>query len=109
MLLVERLRKEGHQVQRLVEIAPRGSVDALVLAVANQQGGLLLTNDKDFGEHVFRNLSQTAGVVLLRLAKRSPQDEVETVAQVIQKHGTALLNAFTVIKPQGNVRIRRKP
>lgn len=109
MLIVERLRQDGHRVQRLVEIAPRGSVDAIVLAAANQQGGLLLTNDKDFGEHVFRYLSQTTGVVLLRLAKLSPQDEVEAVAQAIQKHGAALLNAFTVIKPQGNVRIRRKP
>lgn len=63
--------------------------------------------------HIYRPCKASSlcasGVILLRLAKRSPQDEVEAVAQAIQKHGAALLNAFTVIKPQGNARIRRKP
>jgi predicted nuclease of predicted toxin-antitoxin system len=51
-LLVERLRQEGHQVQYIAEIA-RGCNDPTVLELANRQGALLLTDDKDFGELVF--------------------------------------------------------
>lgn len=48
LVIVERLRKEGHHVQYIFEIA-RGSIDIDILDRANQQGELLLTNDKDFG------------------------------------------------------------
>lgn len=44
--------------------------------------------------------------LLVQLATLSPYQEAEVVTQVIRKYGNKLLNAFTVIMPQG-VRIRR--
>jgi predicted nuclease of predicted toxin-antitoxin system len=52
--IVTRLREEGHKVWAIVEMEPSVS-DEAVLEIANQQGMVLLTGDKDFGELVFRD------------------------------------------------------
>lgn len=103
-LLVEQLRQEGHQVRYIVETA-RGSDDPTVLEIANQQGSLLVTDDKDFGELVFHRHLQTSGVLLVRLATLSPIQETEVVVEVIRTYDEKLLHAFTVIMPRG-VRFR---
>lgn len=103
-LVVERLRQDSHQVYYIFEIA-RGSKDPTVLSLANQQNALLLTADKDFGELVFRQHLQAAGVLLIRLTGTSPLQESEIVAQVIMKYGDELLSAFTVLTTRG-IRIR---
>lgn len=51
--IVERLRQDGHYVPFVAEMGP-GIADDVVLARANQEGAMLLTVDKDFGELVFR-------------------------------------------------------
>jgi predicted nuclease of predicted toxin-antitoxin system len=51
--IVERLRQDGYTVWYIPEMEP-GISDDEVLDLANQEGALLLTSDKDFGELVFR-------------------------------------------------------
>ena len=65
-LIVEALRRDGHDVLYVSEFAP-GINDDKVLDLANQSGALLVTEDKDFGELVFRNGRIHTGVVLIRL------------------------------------------
>jgi len=62
--LVDRLRQDGHFVWYVAEME-RGISDDVVLDLANQEGALLLTSDKDFGELVFRLRRIASGVVLL--------------------------------------------
>ena len=102
--LVERLRQEGHEVQYIIEIA-RGSKDSTALDIANEQGALLITDDKDFGELVFHQRLKASGVLLIRLATLSPLEEIEIVTKVIETYGDKLLQSFGVIMPRG-VRIR---
>ena len=104
LLIVERLRKEEHQVYSIFEMA-RGSNDTTVLDLANQQKALLITGDKDFGELVFRQHQQASGVLLIRLSTMSPNEEAEAVALVIREHGDRLLQSFSVLTPRG-IRIR---
>ncbi|MBU1744766.1 MAG: DUF5615 family PIN-like protein [Proteobacteria bacterium] len=49
-----------------------GISDDTVLELANNEGSLLLTSDKDFGDLVFRLRRLSAGVVLIRLAGLTP-------------------------------------
>jgi len=65
--IVERLRQSSHQVWYVTEMEP-GISDNLVLDLANREGAVLLTADKDFGELVFRQGRMTRGVILIRLA-----------------------------------------
>ena len=52
--VVAGLRAEGHQVFAVSDMEP-GVTDDVVLALANERNALLVTEDKDFGELVFRN------------------------------------------------------
>lgn len=85
--IVERLRHDGHNVTYVAELSPSIS-DEPVLQEASIRNALLLTEDKDFGELVYRLGRVHAGVVLIRLAGLPPAVKAETVANVLQDHGT---------------------
>jgi predicted RNase H-like HicB family nuclease/predicted nuclease of predicted toxin-antitoxin system len=75
---VARLRLDGHDVTYVAELAP-GITDDGVLVLANGEGRVLLTIDKDFGELVFRLRRVSAGVLLVRLAGRTSSRAGRTV------------------------------
>jgi predicted nuclease of predicted toxin-antitoxin system len=102
--IVAQLRQDGHDVLYIAEMEPSISDDA-VLSRANAQGALLLTEDKDFGELVFRQRLVHTGVVLIRLAGLSSQSKAVMVSAVFRDHAAEFSNAFSVISP-GMVRIR---
>jgi len=104
--IVERLRDDGHTVLYVLEMEPSISDDE-VIRRANQESALLLTEDKDFGELVFRNRRIIYGVVLIRMAGLSPQRKAKGVVITIQEHADELEQNFTVITP-GAVRIRKQ-
>lgn len=66
-LIVDELRRNGHNVLYIAEFAPSID-DEAVLHQANLNRALLLTQDKDFGELVFRQGLVHMGVVLIRLS-----------------------------------------
>jgi predicted nuclease of predicted toxin-antitoxin system len=103
--IVERLRRAGHRVWYVAEMEP-GASDGTVLDLANREGSLLLTADRDFGELVYRQHRLMPGVVLVRLAGLSPTQKAGVVASVVDEHGAVLPQAFTVIT-RNAVRIRR--
>ncbi|BAY21552.1 hypothetical protein NIES2100_13070 [Calothrix sp. NIES-2100] len=103
--IVERLRQDGHIVWYVPEMEP-GISDDEVLDLANQEGALLLTSDKDFGELVFRLGRIASGVVLTRLSGLSTISKADIVTRAINQHTDELLGAFTVITPT-NIRIRK--
>ena len=62
-LIVTRLRQDGHEVDYIAEM-DSGIDDDRVLGHTNQQGALLKTADKDFGELVFMQGKLNPGIVL---------------------------------------------
>lgn len=103
--IVERLRQDGHDTLYVAELSP-SITDDQVLQEANNRNAILLTEDKDFGELVYRLGRVHAGVILIRLAGLPPAMKAETVSKVLQDHATELSGAFSVISP-GAVRIRK--
>lgn len=59
--LVEHLRANGHDVLYVMETM-RGATDDVILNRAYQEQRILLTEDKDFGELVFRLRKPTIGI-----------------------------------------------
>jgi predicted nuclease of predicted toxin-antitoxin system len=102
--IIARLRTDGHTVPSVRETSG-GAADPDVLAIAVNLQAVLLTQDKDFGELVFRLRMNHCGIVLIRLAGMTFAERAELVANVIAKHQAELAGAFTVISPNG-VRIR---
>lgn len=102
---MQALRDEGLEVLYVAEVSP-SIADEEVLERANDLGALLMTEDKDFGELVFRQGRLHAGVVLLRLAGLPGATKAGLVAQVFREREAELSRAFSVISA-GQVRIRR--
>jgi predicted nuclease of predicted toxin-antitoxin system len=104
--IVDALREKGYIVGYVAEMDP-GISDDVVLELANKEGVLLLTADKDFGELVFRLRRLSSGVVLVRLAGLSPVKKSEIVVPFIMEHFSELVESFSVITPMG-IRIRHR-
>ena len=104
VLIARRLADAGHEVVFARELG-RGRPDAEVLgwAGANQ---LIVTEDKDFGDLVFRDKYPTHGVLLVRLAGLSPDRRAALVTATIAKYGHGLLGSFSVLSAGG---IRTQP
>jgi predicted nuclease of predicted toxin-antitoxin system len=104
--IVERLRRDGHNVMYVAEMEP-GITDDRVLEKANENQALLMTIDKDFGELVFRLGGLHNGVVLIRLGGLSSEKRAEIVSIAISQYAASIDNSFSVISP-GRIRIRPK-
>lgn len=102
--IVERLRDRRFEVLYVAEMSP-GLSDDDVLRHANHGKAVLLTEDKDFGELVFRQQRISSGVVLIRLAGLSSESKAMTVTSAVEVHREKLYDSFSVIAP-GSLRIR---
>jgi predicted nuclease of predicted toxin-antitoxin system len=102
--VIERLRDTGHTVWYLAEMDP-GTADKEVLGLANREGAVLITADKDFGEMVYRQHLVHPGVILLRLAGLSPAAKAKLVIDAINAHSREFTQSFAVITHSA-IRIR---
>lgn len=100
--VVEWLRKEGHDV---IAVADELSSmdDVSVLRLASSDSRVLLTNDKDFGDLVFRRKLGHAGVILFRLGDESADSKIEKLVRLFEKLGNEIVGGFVVI---GRTKVR---
>jgi predicted nuclease of predicted toxin-antitoxin system len=103
--IVERLRRDGHVVDWVAEVSP-SIPDEGVLQLAVSRPAVLVTEDKDFGELVYRRGLSHAGVLLIRLEGLDNATKAEVVSQAVRDNGADLPGAFTVVSPE-LVRLRR--
>lgn len=99
------MRADAHEVSSIRERLA-GSNDSDVLATGLSRGEVLLTNDKDFGEMVVRDGEASAGVILLRLPRMSPDERAERIVAWLRVHGSDSQGSFVVLSPETH-RIRR--
>jgi len=102
--IAEYLRAAGHDVLSVSETMPE-TEDRHILARAMSEGRILITNDKDFGELIFRGGQRHHGVLLLRLHEESPANRVRVVKKVLEQWADRLAGCFTVAT-ESSVRIR---
>jgi predicted nuclease of predicted toxin-antitoxin system len=98
--IVKRLRQDGHIISYITEIQP-GVTDDIVLNLANQEGRVLLTADKDFGELVFRLGRASFGVVLIRLSGLVSSQKAEIVAHAFKQCRAGFACVATGFNPLG--------
>jgi predicted nuclease of predicted toxin-antitoxin system len=84
----------------------KGLSDAEVMTLALQEGRLLLTEDKDFGDLVFRRERAVPGVVLVRIGSDNPSRKAARLTAAIEKYGEGLFGRYMVIEA-GRFRSRR--
>jgi predicted nuclease of predicted toxin-antitoxin system len=102
--VVEYLQQLGYDVLFAGDIMAR-SDDSVILDLAVQQHRIVVTNDKDFGELVFRSGKPHDGILLLRLDDESPQNRLRVFQNVLRLYQERLPGNFVVATEKG-VRIR---
>jgi predicted nuclease of predicted toxin-antitoxin system len=99
------LREFGHDVVYMAEVAPR-TADTDVMNRADLESRLLLTEDKDFGDLVFRKARPVPGIVLLRIEPSRRVHKARRLLAAIDRFGEALFGRYTVIE---DARFRSRP
>lgn len=95
--LVQALRTQGNDVTYVAEMSP-GLTDDEVLSLAKREHRLLLTEDKDFGELVFRLKQEPPGVVLLRLGDARWETQHQRLRHLFDHHSEKLAKTYTVVE-----------
>ena len=103
--LVSSLRLAGISVYSVAESSP-GITDEEVMPLSENLRAMILTDDKDFGEIVFRKQRSCRGIVLLRLTGVDYSRKADHVIQVIDRYGSEMIGKFVVITAE-RVRIRK--
>ena len=89
------LRDQGYEVFSVFEQA-RGINDEDILEQAFAENWILITNDKDFGEKIFRDHKPHKGVVLLRLDDERATTKIEVINRLLQTYADQLESQFVV-------------
>jgi predicted nuclease of predicted toxin-antitoxin system len=90
------LREQQHDVFSVYDEA-RGADDDAVLARAVAENRILITNDKDFGEKVFRGQKPHRGVVLLRLVDERSANKIAALQRLLGSYADQLADRFVVV------------
>ena len=91
--IIAELRRLGIDIYAICE-EQRSITDEQVLAIASNLDALLITEDKDFGELVFRLQLPHKGILLIRIADET---KIAKVVEAIIKNFSELYEKFSVI------------
>jgi predicted nuclease of predicted toxin-antitoxin system len=75
----------------------RGAADETLIAKAFAENWIIVTNDRDFGEKVFRERRPHRGVVFLRLADERAANKIAVVERLLDAYVDRLADHFVVV------------
>jgi predicted nuclease of predicted toxin-antitoxin system len=94
--VAEWLRSQRHEVFSVYDMA-RGIDDDDIVRKAFDENWILITNDKDFGEHVYRERKPHHGIILLRLADERAKSKIEILQRLLNLYAQTLPEKFVVV------------
>ena len=77
-----------------------------ILNSAFKESRIIITNDKDFGNLVFKQKLKSKGIILLRLHDQSSKAKIVAIENLLDNYLNKLSNNFVVVSPSG-IRIRK--
>ena len=90
------LEQQGHDVFSVYDLA-RGIDDDRVIELGQIEERILITNNRGFGEKVFRQRRPHHGVVFLRLANERATNKIRVLSLLLSQHGDEIANRFVVV------------
>lgn len=99
------LRELGLDVVYMSDVEPRAT-DAEAMRHAHRENRMLLTEDKDFGELVFRQATPVPGIVLMRIDPARRSLKAVRLRAAVDRFGEMLFGRYTVIE-EARYRSRR--
>ena len=77
--------------------AARGMGDDEIIQKASAEEWILITNDKGFGEKVYRQRRPHKGVVLLRREDERASNKIEMLRRLLDKYSDRVAGSFVVV------------
>ena len=71
--------------------------DDNILQKAVDEKWILITNDKDFGEKVFRERRLHHGIIFMRLADERASNKIEVLRRLLDSHASRILDQYIVV------------
>jgi len=90
------LRDQNHDVFSVFDEA-RGMDDNDMIQKALEEHWILITNDKDFGNKVYRDGRLHQGVILLRLKDERSTSKIQVLSRLFETYLDKLQNSFLVV------------
>ena len=99
------LRELEHDVFSVYDDS-RGLDDESILQKAAEDERILITNDKDFGELIFKDRKIHRGIILLRLDDERIANKIRVLKILLERFADKLNNNFVVVT-ETTIRITR--
>ena len=90
------LRGEGHEVFSVFYEA-RGIEDDQVVQKAYDENWILITNDKDFGEKVYRERHPHRGIIFMRLEDARVTNKDQVLRKLLELYADRFADQFVVV------------
>jgi len=90
------LQSQGHEIFSVFDEARRIEDDE-VIQKAYTENWILITNDKDFGEKVYRERRPHRGVIFLRLEDERAANKIDVLRRLIEGYADKLVDRFVVV------------
>ncbi|MEX2246214.1 MAG: DUF5615 family PIN-like protein [Dehalococcoidia bacterium] len=103
--LVDWLETRAHDVTAVARDYPQALDERDILAIAYRERRVLVTNDHDFGELIFRRKLPHAGVILFRLDLEALAIKTGLLEGLFARFGEHLSHFFVVT--EARIRVRR--
>lgn len=90
------LVSQGHDVVSIYDSA-RGAADENIVQMAFTEDRILITNDKDFGEKVYRDRKPHRGTILLRLDDEGAASKINALEHLLENYSNQITGKFVVV------------
>jgi predicted nuclease of predicted toxin-antitoxin system len=87
---------QGHEVFSAHKQS-RGASDDFLIRKAFSENWILVTNDKDFGEKVYRERLPHRGVIFLRLEDERAASKISVLEKLLAQYADQIANRFVVV------------
>ena len=94
--VAEWLRQNGYEVYSVYE-EDRGADDDIIIKKALDGDWILITNDKDFGDKVYRDGRLHRGVILLRPEDERALSKIKILSELLKNYLDRLPDSFVVV------------
>src|SRR4030042_4607092 len=94
--VAEWLREQGYTVFSVYDQA-RGMDDDSIIQKAATENWILMTNDKDFGEKIYRERRPHRGIVLFRLDDERTAMKIKTIKRMLESYADRIPDQFVVV------------
>lgn len=100
------LAEQGHDVYS-VSLRSPGWKDVQVLVKANEEKGIIVTNDRDFGELIYKFQQVYEGVIFMRVGDETITNKIAVLQRLFTLYASSINHESYITVTEESVRIKR--